>query len=157
MSKTAVYAGTFDPITNGHVDIIERGLKIFDKLIIAVASTPKKALFSAEERVDMIKQVTKGMNVEVESFDGLLVNFVKKKNCNVTIRGLRAISDFEYEFQMAHMNRKQNKDIDSVYVMTSQKYSFLSSSVVKEVAMLKGNIKDFVPEIVENKLKEKFE
>jgi len=155
MAKTAVYAGTFDPITNGHIDVIERSLKIFDNLVIAVASS-KESLFTAEERVDMIKEATKGMNVEVEAFDGLLVNFVKNKNCNVIIKGLRAISDFESEFQMAHMNRKQNKDIDTIFVMTSQKYSFLSSSIVKEVAMLKGNVADFVPKAVENKLKGKF-
>ncbi len=155
--KTAIYAGTFDPITNGHLDVLERSLKIFDKIIVAVSEGPKKTLFSTEERVAIIKEITKTMeNVEVESFSGLLVDYVKQKESNTVIRGLRVISDFDYEFQMALANRKLSPDIDTLFIMTSEKYSFLSSSTVKEIAKNKGNVSCFVPKEVEEKLKGKF-
>ena len=157
--KTAVYPGTFDPVTNGHLDIIERALKIFDKLYVVVADNPQKApTFSAKERVDMLKEVLKNHNsrIEVEYFDGLLLNYVKNKKSNVIVRGLRAISDFEFEFSRALLNRELEKDIDTIFIMTKDDYAFLSSSIVKEIAMFNGSVKGFVPETVEKKLKEKF-
>jgi len=156
--RIAIYPGSFDPITNGHIDVIERSLKLFDRIIVAVLKNPnKKPLFSVEERVEMIKEATKHINnVEVESFSGLLVDFAKIKNAKIIIKGLRAVSDFEYEFQMALMNKKLDKDIETVFIMTNTRYSFLSSSVVKEVASFGGCVKDLVPPHVEKKLKEKF-
>lgn len=157
--KTAVYPGTFDPATNGHIDIIERALKLFDKLHILVGDNPQKEpTFTAEERVEMLKEALKKRKnrIEVEHFDGLLLNYVKKKKSNVIIRGLRAISDFEFEFQRALFNREFSKDIETIFIMTKDDYSFLSSSIVKEIAMFQGSVKGFVPEIVEKKLKEKF-
>ncbi len=156
--KTAIYPGSFDPITKGHVDVIERALKIFDKVIIAIGDNPeKKSLFSTEERADMIKESTKHLkNVEVDKIEGLLSDYVKKKNCSIILRGLRAISDFEFEFQRALMNRQLDSDIETVFIMTKHNYVYLNSSVVKEIAMFKGSVKQFVPEIVEKKLKEKF-
>lgn len=158
MSVKAVYAGSFDPITNGHIDIIKRSLKIFDSLIIAVVRNPgKKTLFSIEERVAMLKIILKGVkNIKVDSFDGLLVDYVKMKKCNVIIRGLRAVSDFEYEFQIALMNRKLAPNIEFVYMMPNEIYTYLSSSIIKEVVSLGGNVKDLVPPLVEKRLKEKF-
>tara|TARA_Y100000310_G_scaffold123379_1_gene122152 strand:- start:5207 stop:5683 length:477 start_codon:yes stop_codon:yes gene_type:complete len=158
MSKTAVYPGTFDPITNGHLDILQRALKIFDKIIILVADNPnKKTLFSKEERLEIIKESTKDFqNVEVEYYNSLLLNFLKQKNTNFIIRGLRAVSDFEYEFQRALLNREVNQEIETVFIMTKDKYSYLSSSIVKEMAMFSGDVSKFVPKIVETKLKEKF-
>ena len=152
----AIYAGTFDPITNGHIDIVERALKIFDKIIVAVADEPKKSLFTVEERVEMIKEATKGMNVEVDHFNGLLVDFAKKKNIQVIIRGLRAISDFEFELQMAHFNRNLNKDVDTVFIMTATRYSFVNSTAIKEVVSLGGEVSSLVPEIVDKKLKQRY-
>ena len=157
--RTAVYPGTFDPVTNGHIDIIERALKLFDKLYVLVGENPQKeTTFTAEERVEMLKQALKGHSnkVEVEHFDGLLLDYVKKKKSNVIIRGLRAISDFEYEFQRAQFNREFSKDIETIFIMTKDDYAFLSSSIVKEIAMFGGSVKGFVPKIVEKKLKEKF-
>lgn len=154
--KTAIYAGTFDPVTNGHLDVIRRSCKIFDKVVVAVSAEPKKSLFAIEERVEMLKEVVKGLNVEVDSFNTLLVDYVNKKDANVIIRGLRAVSDFEFELEMALMNRKLNPEMDTVFVMTDEKYVFLSSSAVKEVALLKGDVGQFVPKVVEEKLKEKF-
>lgn len=155
--KAAVYPGSFDPITNGHLDIIERGLKVFDKLIIAVGeSEEKKGLFSVDERMDMIKEACRGMNIEVDSFKGLLVDYLKKKKCKIVIRALRAISDFENEFQMAITNRNLDPGIEVVFLMTGKEYFYLSSSIVKEIAKHNGNITNFVPEAVEEKLKEKF-
>lgn len=156
--KIAVYPGTFDPVTNGHLDIIKRALKIFDKLIIAVGNNPqKKTLFSIKERVEMLKEVIKKYkNVEVEAFSGLLWEFMKKKGTNIIIRGLRAISDFDFEFQRALMNRKMYEDIETVFIMTSGKYCFLSASIVKEMAMYGGCVSGLVPKIVEKKLQEKF-
>ncbi|UCC39141.1 MAG: pantetheine-phosphate adenylyltransferase [Candidatus Aminicenantes bacterium] len=158
MEKIAIYPGSFDPITNGHVDIIKRALEIFDKILIAVLENPqKKSLFTTKERMDMIKEIFADReDVEVKAFHGLLVEFAKKNNAKIVIRGLRAISDFEYEFQMALMNRKLNPDIETFFMMPNVKYSFLSSNLVKEVFMLGGCLKDLVPEQVENKLREKF-
>ncbi len=161
MEKIAVYPGSFDPITNGHLDIIKRSARIFDKVYVSVLiNSSKSSAFSMEERMEMIKEVTKDFpNVEVDSFDGLLVNYVKEKNASVVVRGLRAITDFEYEFQMALMNRKLQEDIETLFMMTSGKYSYLSSSVVKEIASHGGCLKDLVPdtliEKIENKLRRK--
>ena len=148
--RIAVYPGTFDPITNGHVDLIRRGLAIFDKVIIAVAPSPKKApLFSAEERVQMIREATAGLgNVEVELFEGLLVDHVIKHGANVVVRGLRAVSDFEYEMQMALMNRRLSSRVETVFMMPSEEYSYTSSTVIKEVAAFGGNVEGLVPDCV---------
>jgi pantetheine-phosphate adenylyltransferase len=157
MEKIAVYPGFFDPITNGHVDIILRGLRLFDKIVVAVLKNPKKeALFSTKDRVAMIQEIfTHQPDIKVKAFDGLLVEFVKRHNAKIVIRGLRAVSDFEYEFQMALMNRQLDPDIETLYMMPSVHYSFLNSSVVKEVFSLGGSVKGLVPENVEKKLRGK--
>ena len=160
--KIALYPGTFDPITRGHLDVIVRGLRIFDKIVVAVASNPiKKPLFSFKERVDLAKQViesTEGMSrVEVIGFDSLTVDFARKVGANSIIRGLRAVSDFEFELQIALTNRKLALDIESVFLMPSVEYIYLNSSMVKEVAKHGGDVKNFVPDIVLAKLQEKFE
>ncbi len=159
MIKKAVYPGSFDPITNGHVDIIQRGLEIFDRILIAVLENPKKrSLFSTKERVNMIQEIfSENENIEVKSFHGLLVDFAKTNDSKMIIRGLRAISDFEYEFQMALMNRKLDPQIETLFMMPSLNYSFLSSRLVKEVSMLGGCLKGLVPGKVENKLQQKFQ
>ena len=156
--KIAVYPGTFDPITNGHLSILTRALKIFDKLIIAILNNPHKApLFSLDERISMIKQVLKDKsNIEIDSFDGLLVDYVVQKGSNVIIRGLRALSDFEYEFQMALMNRKLDRDVQSIFLMTDYKWFYTSSTIIKEAASLGGDISGLVPPLICQKLKEKF-
>ena len=157
--KTAVYPGTFDPVTNGHVDIIERALKLVDKLYVVVGDNPQKApTFTPQERIDMLKIALKKHNnkIDVEHFDGLLLNYVKKKKSNVIIRGLRAISDFEFEFSRALLNRELSKDIETIFIMTKDDYAFLSSSIIKEIAMFNGSVKGFVPTIVEKMLREKF-
>jgi pantetheine-phosphate adenylyltransferase len=158
MGKKAVYPGSFDPLTNGHVDIIQRGLKLFDSIIVAVLENPKKEpLFSTKERVDMIHDVFPGIkNVEAKAFHGLLVDFASKNEAKILIRGLRAISDFEYEFQMALMNRKLDPEIETFFMMPSINYTFLSSKIVKEVSLLGGSLDGLVPKNVEVKLKEKF-
>ncbi len=158
MSKTAIYPGTFDPITNGHVDIIERGLAIFDHLIIAIALNPKKApLFSIDERIEMIEEsLGRHPKVTVETFSGLLVEEAERRNARVILRGLRAVSDFESEFQMALMNRNLNSKIETVFMMTGEAYSYLSSSVVREIASMGGSVERLVPKIVAARLKEKF-
>ena len=154
----AIYPGTFDPLTNGHLSIINRSLKIFDGLIIAILVNPKKTpLFSLEERIDMIKQVLGDKeNIEVDSFDGLLVDYAVQKGANVIVRGLRALSDFEFEFQLALMNRKLNRDVQSVFLMTDYKWFYISSTIIKEAASLNGNITGLVPPLVCEKLKEKY-
>jgi len=155
---TAVYPGFFDPITNGHLSIVSRGLEIFDKLIIAILNNPKKVpLFSIEERIDMIeKAVHQNSKIEVDTFDGLLVDYAVHKNSNVVLRGLRALSDFEYEFQMALMNRKLNRDVQSIFLMTDYKWFYISSTIIKEAASFGGDVSGLVPEIVNQNLKEKF-
>lgn len=158
MKKIAVYPGSFDPITNGHVDIVQRGLKIFDKMLIAVLENPKKTpLFTTKERIDMIREVfSDKKNMEVKAFGGLLVEFAKKNRAKIVIRGLRAVSDFEYEFQMALMNRKLNPEIETFFMTPSISYTFLSSKLVKEIFMLGGCLRGLVPMHVEKKLREKF-
>jgi pantetheine-phosphate adenylyltransferase len=158
VQKKAVYPGSFDPMTNGHFDIVQRGLKIFDRILIAVLENPKKKpLFTTKERIGMIKKAFAGYkNVEVKVFDGLLVEFTRKNKAKVVIRGLRAISDFEYEFQMALMNRKLDPEIETFFMMPNLAYSFLSSNLVKEIFMLGGCLKDLVPVEVERRLREKF-
>ena len=156
--KVAIYPGTFDPITNGHLSILSRALKIFDKLIIAILNNPHKApLFTLDERISMIKEVLKNKpNVEIDYFDGLLVDYAVKKKSNAIVRGLRALSDFEYEFQMALMNRKLNRDVQSIFLMTDYKWFYISSTIIKEAASLNGDIGGLVPPLVCRKLKEKF-
>ncbi len=156
--RIAVYPGSFDPVTNGHIDVIERALKLFDEIIVAVGDNPgKKPLFTTKERIDMLKESTKHLkNIEIDSFSGLLLDFVKSKNSNIIIRGLRAVSDFEFEFQRALMNRVVNDKIETVFIMTKEHYVYLNSSIVKEIAMFGGKVNGLVPEIVEKKLKEKF-
>jgi len=158
MKKIAVYPGSFDPITNGHVDIIKRGLRMFDELIILIAyNRNKKTLFSVEERQAMIQEVIKDCkNVRVDCSDGLLVDFVKDSGANVILRGLRALSDFEYEFQLALINRRLNREIETVFLMTGYKWFYTSSTIIKEAASLGGSVKGLVPEIVNLKLTEKF-
>lgn len=148
--KVAVYPGSFDPITNGHLDIITRGAKTFDKLIVGVlVNVDKSGLFSIDERVELIKRVTADIpNVEVESFNGLLIDFMKEKNANIILKGLRAFSDFEYEFQMALMNNKLDSDIETLFMMTSAQYSYVSSSSVKAVAKFGGCIEGLVPKCI---------
>jgi pantetheine-phosphate adenylyltransferase len=156
--KIAIYPGTFDPLTNGHLSILNRALEIFDKLIIAILINPKKIpLFTLEERKKMIEEVLgKKSNIEIDSFEGLLVDYAVKKGSNVVVRGLRALSDFEYEFQLALMNRKLNRDVQSIFLMTDYKWFYISSTIIKEAASLGGKIRGLVPEIVCEKLKEKY-
>lgn len=153
-----MYPGTFDPITNGHVDIIKRGGRVFDEIIVAVAlSSGKESLFSVEERVNLIREVTTGIqNVSVESFQGLLIDYLEEHHADVILRGLRAISDFEYEFQMASMNRKLASKFETVFMMTGEQYSYLSSRFVKEICRLGGNVDCFVPPSVALALLEKY-
>ncbi len=153
----AVYPGTFDPVTNGHLDVIERAAKIFDELIVAVTTNPAKTpWFTLEERVEMLKECCSHLpNVTVEAFDGLLVNFVRQKGAKIIIKGLRAVTDFDYEFQMAAINRKLAPEIETLFLMTSLPYAYLSSSAVKEVASLNGCLKDLVPENVAKRLRQK--
>lgn len=155
--KKAVYAGTFDPITMGHLDVIERVSRIFDFLYIGIAAEGKKqVLFSAEERYELVKETTCHLkNVEVHIFSGLLVDFVKSMDAKIIIRGLRALSDFEYEFEIASANKNLYPEVDTLFLLTSIEYSFLSSSLVKEVAMLGGSVEKWVPSTVDKKLKEK--
>ena len=155
--KTAVYPGSFDPITNGHLDIIERASKIFDKVIIAVLiNVEKKGLFNYNERVELIKRVTKNLsNVSVESHNGLLVDLMKEKEANIILKGLRAVSDFEYELQMALMNKKLDSNVETLFMMTSAECSFLSSSSVKQVAKFGGCIKGLVPKDIISDIIEK--
>jgi pantetheine-phosphate adenylyltransferase len=160
MKKIAIYPGSFDPPTNGHIDIVKRGLTIFDKIIVAVLINPsKKSLFTTQERMDMIRESLAqfSTNIEVESFNGLLVDFASIKNAGAILRGMRAISDFEYEFQLALMNRKLNREIQSVFLVTGLRWSFISSSIVKEAASFGADISDMVPSAVYKKLKEKYD
>jgi len=152
----AVFPGSFDPITNGHLDIVDRGLRVFDRLRLAILVNPdKKPLFSIEERVSLIRSAYKGnRRVEVDTFSGLLVDYAERVGATVIIRGIRAISDFEYEFQMALMNRRLNPSIETVFMMPAESYSYVSSRLVKEVFQLGGRITDLVPPVVERRLRE---
>lgn len=156
--QTAVYPGSFDPVTNGHIDVIKRALKIFEKVIVTVGDNPgKEPTFTIEERVGMLNESTKDLkNLEIDSFKGLLLDYVKSKNSKIVIRGLRAVSDFEFEFQRALMNRVVNNEIETIFIMTKENYVYLNSSIVKEMAMFDGKVNGLVPEIVEKKLREKF-
>jgi len=156
--RTAIYPGTFDPLTNGHLDLIKRGLCMFDRIIIAVApSLKKQPLFTIEERLAFIKSAVKGLKgAEAAAFDGLLVDYVRKSKGVAILRGLRAVSDFEYELQIALMNRRLNHSIETVFMMPSEEYTFLTSSIIKEVTSFGGSVKGFVPEKVEEALREKF-
>ncbi|EPZ38495.1 MULTISPECIES: pantetheine-phosphate adenylyltransferase [Anoxybacillus] len=158
MASIAVCPGSFDPVTYGHLDIIRRGAKVFDKVYVVVLNnSSKKPLFSAEERVQLLKEVTKDLhNVVVDSYQGLLVDYAKSKQASAILRGLRAVSDFEYEMQITSMNRILNEQIETFFMMTNNQYSFLSSSIVKEVAKYNGNISELVPKVVEEALRKKF-
>jgi pantetheine-phosphate adenylyltransferase len=158
MGKVAIYPGSFDPLTYGHIDIIERALEIFDKVIVAIAyDAEKRPLFTVEERLEMVKGIFKDSpNVIVDSFKGLLVNYVEKTNAKVILRGLRATSDFEYEFHMASMNRSLNTHLDTLFMMTSKDYFFVSSRTIKEVSKLGGAVEGLVPDLIARRLKEKF-
>ena len=157
MTKLAIYAGTFDPLTLGHVDLIERSVEIFDRLILAVAqASPKQSLFSVEERVAMAREVVKDLeNVEVDSFSGLLIHYARSKGARVLIRGLRAYSDFEWEFQLALTNRKLAPEIETLFMMPKEIHSYVSSSTVREVATLGGDTGEFVPAAVQKALEKK--
>ncbi len=154
---TAIYPGSFDPVTNGHLDLIDRGTKIFDHLIVAVLRNPEKdPLFSLQERLEMLREVTRPWaNVEVDVFDGLLVDYVRRRKATVILRGIRAISDYEYELQMALMNRKLEPQIETVFMMPAETYSYLSSRLVREIALLGGSIQGLVPPVVEQRLRTK--
>lgn len=156
--RMGIYPGSFDPITNGHLDILERGLALFDRVIIAIAyNIEKKGLFSVEERKELIRQSVNGNErVTVDAFEGLLVDYTRRVNSRFVIRGLRAMSDFEYEFQMASMNRNLNSDMDTVFMMTGKDYFFVSSRTIKEVASFGGPVKGCVPKVVEEALRKKF-
>jgi len=157
MERIAIYPGSFDPVTNGHLDIIERGLKIFDKIIVTILHNPqKKTLFSLAERIELLKTcLADCANVEVASYDGLLVDYAEKRQAHAILRGMRAVSDFEYEFQLALMNRKLKKEIQTVFLMTGLRWIFTSSSIIKEAAQFGGDIDDMVPAEVNRKLMEK--
>ncbi|RKN86568.1 pantetheine-phosphate adenylyltransferase [Paenibacillus ginsengarvi] len=156
--KIAVYPGSFDPVTFGHLDIIHRAAAVFDKVIVAVLNNSKKSpLFTVEERTQLLGEVTRGLpNVEVDSFGDLLINYVSEKKANVIVKGLRAISDFESEMQMASLNHKLNDKVETFFMMTSPQYSYLSSSIVKEIARYHGPVSDLVPAEVEQALNDKF-
>mgnify|MGYP001770924420 CR=1 FL=1 len=158
MTKLAICPGSFDPVTYGHLDIIERASKVFDHVIVAVFHNEAKTpLFNTEERMDLLKQsVTHLDNVSVDSHGGLLMDYAREKQACAVVRGLRAVSDFEYELQITSMNRKLNKDVETFFIMSNNKYSFLSSSMVKEVAKYDANVEDLVPPCVESALKQKF-
>lgn len=157
MPTLAVYPGSFDPLTNGHVDIIMRGARLFDRIVVAIASNAEKSpLFTTAERIDIARQVFADMeNVEVEAFDGLLVDYVQRRHANVIVRGLRAVSDFEYEFQMALMNRRLKDTVETIFMMPAEQYSYISSRLIKEVFTLGGRVHGLVPDTVEERLRQK--
>mgnify|MGYP001021570271 CR=1 FL=1 len=158
--RIAVYPGSFDPVTNGHLDIIRRASHIYDKIIVGVLNNPSKKspMFTVDERIEMIQGVTDDMpNVEVDSFTGLLVDFAKAKGAEVIVKGLRTVADFEYEFQMALLNKALNPEYETVFLMTDTKYSYISSSMVKELAGFKGDLMGLVPEAIISKIKEKID
>lgn len=157
MCQKAIYPGSFDPVTYGHIDLIQRAQKIFETVIVAVAhNAQKKPLFSIKERLDMLKEATAGMDgVIIEDFDSLVVDYARKQNIGVIIRGLRMVSDFEYEFQMALTNRKLSRDVETIFLMPSEQYSYFSSRLLKETALLGADLSPFLPKDVERRLKEK--
>jgi len=156
-SRLAVYPGSFDPLTNGHVDIIERGMHLFEKIIVAIlVNAEKSPLFTTKERVEIVREAFKGhSNVEVDTFDGLLVDYVTRRKAHVIVRGLRALSDFESEFQMALMNRRLSPHVETVFMMQAEQYTYISSRLIKEVFSLGGRVSGLVPAIVETRLQEK--
>jgi pantetheine-phosphate adenylyltransferase len=157
MSTLAVYPGSFDPLTNGHVDIITRGARLFDRIVVAILLNAEKSpLFTTQERVDIARAVFRSLpNVEVDTFDGLLVDYVERRRAQVIVRGLRAVSDFEFEFQMALMNQRLNGRIETVFMMPAEQYTYISSRLIKEVFSLGGRVHGLVPELVEQRLREK--
>jgi pantetheine-phosphate adenylyltransferase len=158
MERIAIYPGSFDPVTNGHIDIAERGLKLFDRIIIGILHNPiKECLFSVKERLEMLESSFKDYpDITVETFDGLLVDYAAHRKCIAILRGMRAVSDFEYEFQLALMNRRLKREIQTVFLMTGLRWIFTSSSIIKEAAQFGGDITSMVPPLVNRKLKEKF-
>jgi pantetheine-phosphate adenylyltransferase len=158
MKRTAIYSGSFDPPTNGHIDIIERGLNLFDNIIVAIGINPaKKSLFTTEERMELLWESLQGhSNIEVDSYSGLLVDYAAERKAQAILRGMRAVSDFEYEFQLALMNRSLNRDIQTVFLMTGLRWIYISSSIVKEAASFGGDVESMVPPIVNQRLKEKY-
>lgn len=159
LERLAIYPGSFDPLTNGHIDIITRGARIFDRIIVAVLrNVEKEPLFTVDERVEIARNVFRDhSNVEVDTFAGLLIDYVEHKGANVIVRGLRVISDFEFEFQMALMNRRLNPAIETVFMMPAEQYTYISSRLIKEVAALGGHVRGLVPDLVDARLREKRE
>jgi pantetheine-phosphate adenylyltransferase len=158
MKRLAIYPGSFDPLTNGHLDIVERGLSLFDEVIVAILINPKKqSLFSIEERIDLLNEIfINHPNVHADSFNGLLVDYARQKQATAILRGMRAVSDFEHEFQMAIMNRRMNRKIQTIFLMTGFRWIFTSSSIIKEVAQFGGDVSDLVPDPVNKRLREKY-
>lgn len=158
MQRVAVYPGSFDPVTYGHMDIVQRGRKIFDKIIVAILHNPtKKALFTVNERLEMLHDSMKDISgIEFDTFDGLLVDYVQNKGAQAVLRGMRAVSDFEHEFQLALMNRKLNRNIETIFLMTGMRWFFTSSSIIKEAALFGGDVSDMVPPNVHQRVREKF-
>ena len=158
MERIAIYPGSFDPVTNGHIDIVKRGKHLFDRIIVTILHNPnKQALFNLEERLEMLKASMKGIpGISFYVFDGLLVDFADQQGAHAILRGMRAVSDFEYEFQMALMNRKLSRDVQTVFLMTGLRWIFTSSSIIKEAARFGGDVSDMVPDIVNRKIKAKF-
>lgn len=157
MKRRAIYPGSFDPVTNGHLDLIDRAVKLFDEVIVAILKNPSKsALFTVEERMEMLRAAVTWPQVHIEAFDGLLVEFARKKKATAIIRGIRAVSDYEYELQMALMNRRLCPEVETIFMLPGEPYSYLSSKLVKEVFALGGSIAGLVPEFVEHRLHEKF-
>jgi pantetheine-phosphate adenylyltransferase len=155
--RIAIYPGSFDPLTNGHLSLIHRALKMFDRVVVAIASNPKKtSVFSVEDRAQLIREACDDQRMEIDHFEGLLVDYAHRRNCHVIVRGLRAISDFEYEFQMANMNRKLAPDVETVFMMPGEDYFYISSQLVREVAALGGSVKGLVPDNVLAKLQAKY-
>lgn len=158
MKRVAIYPGSFDPVTNGHIDIVQRATQLFDRIIVTILHNPnKKALFSLEERMEMLRESMRDVpGLSFDTFDGLLVDYAKQKGAQAILRGMRAVSDFEYEFQMALMNRKLNREVQTVFLMTGLRWIFTSSTIIKEAARFGGDISDMVPEIVNQKIQAKF-